>query len=359
MAELTPERVRDALRAVLFPNFRRDVVTLGMVSAVRVDGASVTVELRPGTDRADVRGTLTRRVEEVVGRVPGVTSVRVAIAGAAEGRGRDPFAGRAPLPGVQHVIAVSSAKGGVGKSTVAVNLALALAEIAQGVGLADLDVYGPSLPIMLGVSERPQATAARRVRPLERHGVKLVSMGFFLDAQSPVIWRGPIVMGIVRQFLQDVDWAPVEFLVADLPPGTGDAVLTLVQQVPLAGGVIVTTPQDVALLDVGRGVAMFRQVSTPVLGVVENMAGYVCPACGTDDPVFGAGGASRLASHFDVPLLARIPIVPAVREGGDAGRPIVVADPGHPVSRTFRALATRVADTVRRSAAASLAGIRA
>jgi ATP-binding protein involved in chromosome partitioning len=359
MADLTPERVREALRAVLFPNFRRDVVTLGMVSAVQVDGTTVTVELRPGTDKADVRDTLVRRIEEVVGRLAGVEAVRVALAGAAAGRGRDPFAGRAPLPGVRHVIAVSSAKGGVGKSTVAVNLALALAEVAEGVGLADIDVYGPSLPIMLGVTERPQVTAARRVRPIERHGVKLVSMGFFLDEQSPVIWRGPIVMGIVRQFLQDVDWAPIEFLVVDLPPGTGDAVLTLVQQVPLAGGVIVTTPQDVALLDVGRGIAMFRQVSTPVLGVVENMAGYVCPACGTEDPLFGAGGAERLAAHFDVPLLARIPIIPAVREGGDRGRPIVVADPAHPASHTFRALAARVAADVRRAPHAPVVGVSA
>src|SRR5262249_31964916 len=268
MADVTPERVREALRAVLFPGFRRDVVTLGMVSGVEVDGGTVTVELRPGTDKAEVRAALARRIEEVVGRVAGVEEVRVVVADAAVGRGRDPFAGRAPLPGVRHVIAVSSAKGGVGKSTVAVNLALALAGVAEGVGLVDMDVYGPSLPIMLGVTERPQVTAARRVRPVERHGVKLMSMGFFLDEQSPVIWRGPIVMGIVRQFLQDVDWAPIEFLVVDLPPGTGDAVLTLVQQVPLAGGIIVTTPQDVALLDVGRGIAMFRQVSTPVLGVV-------------------------------------------------------------------------------------------
>ncbi len=351
--------MREALRAVLFPNFRRDVVTLGMVSAVQVDGTTVTVELRPGTDKADVRDTLVRRIEEVVGRLAGVEAVRVALAGAAAGRGRDPFAGRAPLPGVRHVIAVSSAKGGVGKSTVAVNLALALADVAEGVGLADIDVYGPSLPIMLGVTERPQVTAARRVRPIERHGVKLVSMGFFLDEQSPVIWRGPIVMGIVRQFLQDVDWAPIEFLVVDLPPGTGDAVLTLVQQVPLAGGVIVTTPQDVALLDVGRGIAMFRQVSTPVLGVVENMAGYVCPACGTEDPLFGAGGAERLAAHFDVPLLARIPITPAVREGGDRGRPIVVADPAHAASHTFRALAARVAADVRRAPHAPVVGVSA
>jgi ATP-binding protein involved in chromosome partitioning len=359
MANLTPEHVREALRAVLFPNFRRDVVTLGMVSDVRVDGTTVTVELRPGTDKAEVRDALVRQIEVVVGRLPGASAVHVALAGAAEGRGRDPFAGRAPLPGVQHVIAVSSAKGGVGKSTVAVNLALALAEIGHGVGLADIDVYGPSLPIMLGVTERPQVTAEKRIRPVERHGVKLVSMGFFLDEQSPVIWRGPIVMGIVRQFLQDVAWAPIEFLVVDLPPGTGDAVLTLVQQAPLAGAVIVTTPQDVALLDVGRGIAMFRQVSIPVLGVVENMAGYVCPDCGTEDALFGTGGADRLVAHFDVPLLARIPIALPVREGGDQGRPIVIADPAHPASQTFRALAARVAEEVRRAPHAAVAGVSA
>jgi ATP-binding protein involved in chromosome partitioning len=357
MADLTPERVREALRAVLFPGFRRDVVTLGMVTGVRVDGSVATVELRPGSDKTEVRGELVRRIDEVVRRVPGVTDVRVALAGAEQGRGRDPFAGRAPLPGVQHVIAVASGKGGVGKSTVAVNLALALAEIGQGVGLADMDVYGPSMPVMLGIDERPQVTAERRIRPLERYGLKVMSMGFFLDEQPPVIWRGPIVMGIVRQFLHDVDWAPLEFLVVDLPPGTGDAVLTLVQQVPLAGGVIVTTPQDVALLDVARGMAMLAQVSTPVLGVVENMAAYVCPACGTADPVFGAGGAERLAAHFDVPLLAQIPLTIAVREGGDRGRPIVAADPSHPASETFRALAARVAAAVRAAPRAPVVGV--
>lgn len=348
MADVTPDQVREALRAVLFPNFRRDVVQLGMVTGVRVDGPAVVVELRPGTDKVDVVEELRRRVDEVVRRVPGVTAVSIAVADAAAGRGRDPFASRAPLPGVSHVIAVSSAKGGVGKSTVAVNLSLALAEIAAGVGLADMDVYGPSLPIMMDQTARPEVGADRRIRPPERHGVKLMSMGFFLDDESPVIWRGPIVMGIVRQFLQDVDWAPLEFLVIDLPPGTGDAVLTLVQQVPLAGGIVVTTPQDVALLDVGRGVAMFRQVSTPVLGVVENMAGYVCPACGTEDAVFGSGGAERLAAHFGVPVLASIPITPAIREGGDRGRPIVVAEPGHSASAAYRALAARVAEAVRR-----------
>lgn len=355
MADLTPDRVRDALRAVLFPNFRRDVVTLGMVSAVKVAGDAVTVELRPGTDKDDVREALRRRIDEVLRRVPGVSSVDVVLAEAAEGRGRDPFANRAPLPGVRHVIAVSSTKGGVGKSTVAANLAVALAEIAEGVGLADMDVYGPSLPIMFGLAQRPEVTAERRIRPPERYGVKTMSMGFFLDERSPVIWRGPIVMGIVRQFLQDVDWAPIEFLVVDLPPGTGDAILTLVQQVRLAGGIVVTTPQDVALLDVGRGIAMFRQVSTPVLGVVENMAGYVCPGCGTEDPVFGEGGAERLATHFGVPLLASIPIAPAIRDAGDRGRPIVAAEPEQPAARAFRALAASIAETVRRGDAAGAA----
>ena len=198
---------------------------------------------------------------------------------------------------------------------------------------------------MFGTAERPRVTPEKRIYPVERDDVKLMSMGFFLDEQSPVIWRGPIVMGIVRQFLKDVAWAPMDFLVVDLPPGTGDAVLTLVQQVPVSGGVIVTTPQDVALLDVGRGIAMFAQVATPVLGVVENMAGYVCPDCGTEDALFGEEGGQRLADAFDVPLLGRVPIIAAVREGGDAGRPIVAADPEHPVSVVFLRVAARVAAT--------------
>src|SRR5205809_915886 len=254
---------------------------------------------------------------------------------------------RGAARGVAHIIAVASTKGGVGKSTVAVNLALALAgEGRRRVGLVDADVYGPSLPIMFGTDARPRVGPDKRIHPLERHGIKLMSMGFFLDEQSPVIWRGPIVMGIVRQFLRDVEWGELDLLVVDLPPGTGDAPLTLVQQVPVAGAVIVTTPQDVALLDAGRGMAMFAQVNTPVLGVVENMSGYLCPRCGTEDPIFGRGGADALAARFGVPVLARIPLVPALREGGDAGRPPVAAQPEHPASRVFAALAARVAEAL-------------
>jgi ATP-binding protein involved in chromosome partitioning len=357
MAAASPERLRDALKAVLFPGYRRDIVTLGMVSDVRLEAGTAHVHLRPGSDKPETLAALRASVGATLAREPGVEQVVVHVAPADAGRGRDPFAGRSAIPGIRHVIAVSSTKGGVGKSTVAVNLALALAERGGRVGIIDADVYGPSLPIMLATSDRPQVSAAKRIAPVERHGVKLISMGFFLDEQSPVIWRGPIVMGIVRQFLKDVDWGPLDFLVVDLPPGTGDAVLTLVQQVPVTGGVIVTTPQDVALLDVGRGIAMFAQVATPVLGIVENMAGFVCPECGTEDAIFGSGGGERLAAAFDLPLLARIPILPAIRASGDAGTPIVIADPSHPASVAFRGLAARVADAAELARVHDTAGV--
>jgi ATP-binding protein involved in chromosome partitioning len=357
MSAVDADRVRDALRTVLFPNFRRDIVTLGMVQDLQVHDGRVTVRLRPGTDAPAVLDALRARVTEVVGRVPGVTAVGVDVASAAEGRGKDPFGERAALTDVRHVVAVSSAKGGVGKSTVTANLAAALAAGGARVGLLDADVYGPSVPIMFGVSERPRAAADRTIEPIVRHGVRLVSMGFFVDEQSPVIWRGPIVMGIVRQFLRDVRWGPLDFLLIDLPPGTGDAVLTLAQQVPLSGAVIVTTPQDVALLDVGRGIAMFAQLSTPVIGVVENMSGYACARCGTVDPVFGTGGGDVLAQRFGLPVLARIPLDGAVRAQADAGVPIVVAAPGHPVSAAYRALAEVVTADLSRPVESARVGL--
>jgi ATP-binding protein involved in chromosome partitioning len=351
MAGPTAERVLDALRAVLFPGFRRDIVTLGMVTDVQVSEDLVRVALRPGSDKPEVRQQLARAVEAGLARLPGVGRVAIEMAGAEAGRGRDPFAGRSALPGVRHIVAVASAKGGVGKSTVAANLAVALAAHGHRTGLIDADVYGPSIDVMFGTAARPEVTAEKRIRPIERHGVRLMSMGFFVDEQSPVIWRGPIVMGIVRQFLKDVDWGETDFLIVDLPPGTGDAALTLVQQVPLSGGVVVTTPQDVALLDVARGIGMFAQVSAPVLGVVENMSGYVCPRCGTEDALFGRGGAQTLAERFGLPLLAQIPLVPALGRAGDAGTPLTAADPSHPVSRIFGELARRVADDAATAAA--------
>lgn len=248
------------------------------------------------------------------------------------------------LAGVTDIVAVASTKGGVGKSTVAVNLACAMAALGRKVGLLDADIYGPSLPAMLGLSGRPRVIEQTKVFPLEKYGLRVMSMGLFLDDASPVIWRGPLVTGLVRQFLRDVQWGELDVLVVDLPPGTGDATLTLVQQVQLSGGVVVTTPQAASVVDVERGLGMFEQVDAPVLGIVENMSGYVCPHCGTHDDVFGSGGAALLAREFNVPLLGQIPIVPAIRESGDSGKPIVVAEPAHPASLTYAAIAAAVLD---------------
>jgi ATP-binding protein involved in chromosome partitioning len=243
---------------------------------------------------------------------------------------------------VRHILAVASGKGGVGKSTVAVNLALALRVGGKRVGLLDADIYGPSAPIMTGTTAAPRPGGDQMIHPPEKHGLKIISMGFFLNDQSPVIWRGPMAMSATRQFLRGVVWGDLDYLVVDLPPGTGDIALTLAQEVPLAGGVVVTTPQDVALADVRRGVLMLHQVRAPVLGIVENMAGYVCPQCGTRDDVFGVRSAEELERELGAPVLAEIPIVEAVCRAGDAGTPIVVAEPDHPVSRAFVALAERV-----------------
>ena len=334
------EEIRSRLDRVMFPGYRHSILRYGLVQAVRVDGAEASVTLLAASTRREVAQSIVEQVRESVAAVPGVRSVRILTApGTSEpGQARASAERQAGIPGVRHIVAVSSAKGGVGKSTVAVNLAVALQRGGAKVALMDADVYGPSVPLMMGVEGRPRP-AGNRIAPLERYGVGIMSMGFFLDDSSPVIWRGPMVMGLIRQFLRDVEWGEQDYLVVDMPPGTGDAALTLVQQVPISGALIVTTPQEVALADVERGIAMFRQVQVPVLGVVENMSEYVCPDCGERDALFGSGGGEALAKQFGVPLLGRLPLVSDVREGGDTGRPIVVTAPDHPVSRQFAELA--------------------
>lgn len=254
-----------------------------------------------------------------------------------------------PIDGVTRIIAVASGKGGVGKSTVAANLAVALRALGRRVGLADVDIYGPSAPILFGIHELPHPDeSSRLLQPLESCGVKVMSMGFFLDEQAPVVWRGPMAMSATKQFLRGVAWGELDYLIVDLPPGTGDIPLTLAQEVPLDGGLIVTTPQDVALADVTRGVAMFRRVNTPILGVVINMAGFTCAKCGTRDDIFGAGSAERISREVGAPVLAEFPIEQRLRESGDAGRPLVTADPDDPVSRKFLDLAAAVESSLAR-----------
>jgi len=337
----TIEEIRERLTTIRAPGASGNIIELNLIRGLQFEAGRVSLDLQPRAIPQGMVESLTADIRRVVGALQGVTEVEVRLASE---KGEGTFADVDSLPGVTDIVAVASAKGGVGKSTVAVNLACALSRLDQRVGLLDADVYGPSLPTMVGLAERPQVKETRQIVPLSKYGLKLMSMGFFLDEETPVLWRGPMVTGLLRQFLTDVDWGELDVLVLDLPPGTGDAQLTLVQHVPLSGGVIVTTPQHVSLADVERGVAMFRRVNTPVLGVVENMSGYVCPNCGHEDALFGSGGGARIAADFGIPLLGQIPLVPEVRIGGDVGKPIVVERPDSPVSGIFIRVAQSVLD---------------
>lgn len=335
----TIDDVRERLAEIRPHGMRRDIVAGGLVRDVTLREGRVTVQFHPGPLPVPIVEATVADIRRAVGALPDVAAVDVQVVG-----GAPPV--QEAIPGVADIVAVASTKGGVGKSTVAVNLACALQVRGLRVGVLDADVYGPSLPTMLGLSERPRVIEQNTVIPLEKYGLRVMSMGFFLDDTSPVIWRGPLVTGLVRQFLKDVRWGELDVLLVDLPPGTGDVPLTLVQQVPLAGGVVVTTPQPVSLIDVERGIAMFEQVNTPVLGVVENMSGYVCSHCGTRDDLFGAGGAAHLERAFGVPILGRIPLEPAVRVAGDAGAPIVIAQPEHPISHLYASIAAQVLEGI-------------
>ncbi|MEO8603560.1 MAG: Mrp/NBP35 family ATP-binding protein [bacterium] len=341
----TPQEILEDLKQIRYPGYSRDIVSFGIVDDIEVASASVTVTLVLSGAKADAVDEISRAVRDRVRALTGVPQIEVVIK-----EPEKPKAAAAPkipaIPGVRHVVAVASGKGGVGKSTVAVNLALALRALGQRVGLLDADVYGPSVPLMLGLDERPGSNEAQRIVPLERHGIKVISLGLFIQPGQPVIWRGPMITKLLTQFLREVDWGTLDVLVLDLPPGTGDAQLTLTQQAPLTGGVIVTTPQDVALLDVQRGIAMFNQVSTPVLGVVENMSYHLCACCGARAEIFGHGGGRRMAAELNIPFLGEVPLVRAIREGMDAGEPIVAAAPDSPEAGTFLDLGRRVLEEI-------------
>jgi ATP-binding protein involved in chromosome partitioning len=342
--KVAAERVLALLGGVKYPGFPRDVVTLGMVAGVDVDDRTVRVRLRVPGGRPPPDG-LQAQIASALAPL-GRTLELEAVAPAAPETPRAATANDELLPDVRTVLAVSSAKGGVGKSTVATNLACAFAAAGYRTGLLDADVYGPSLPILMGAHDRPSAAGGKRFHPVTRHGVRCISMGFFLDDTSPVIWRGPLVAGLLQQFLGDCVWGPLDVLVVDLPPGTGDAQLTLAQRIRITGALLVTTPQEVALRDVARGLAMFRQVQVPILGIVENMSFFRCPECGEAEALFGQGGGERLAEEAGLPILARIPLETSVREHGDAGEPIVCAGEASEAARVFTALAGRVASSL-------------
>ncbi len=347
MARQVPaEAVFEALGQVKYPGYPSDIVTLGIVEAAEpIPTGGYAITLRQATEREEVIRELAEKVHQALTHDLGIAKVELRVHRVEAELGEK--TGRVRLEGTKHIVAVGSGKGGVGKSTVAANLALALVSLGLSVGLLDADIYGPSVPMMFGVGEeRPKSAGGQNFYPIEKYGVKMISIGFFLGEKAPVIWRGPMVMGAVRQFLKDTLWGSQDFLIVDLPPGTGDAQLTLAQQVSIDGVVIVTTPQDVALLDATRAVKMFRQVHCPILGVVENMTYFVCPDCGERDELFGHGGGERMAKEEGTRVLGRLPIYPEVREAGDAGKPIVIANPKHPASVAFIELARRVVEGV-------------
>lgn len=347
MPQPTVDQVREALKGVRYPGFSRDIVSFGLIQDVQVSAAGdVGVVVEHAISDAGVLERIRRDIQGAVQAVQGVGRVDIAMREKPQVNGGGPAAaaqhGPKGLPGVRHVVAVASAKGGVGKSTVAANLALSLAKSGQRVGLLDADIYGPSVPTMFGIHDRPRITEERRIYPLERDGIKLISMGFLVPPEKALIWRGPMVMGAVQQLLNDVEWGELDTLLIDLPPGTGDAQLTLVQQVALAGVVMVTTPQEVALIDVVRGIQMFESTQAPIVGVIENMSGWVCPKCGEVEDIFGKGGGEQTARRYGVPFLGAIPIDPRVVRSGDSGQPVVSSHPDSPAAIAFADVAAQL-----------------
>ena len=338
-----PDRdaVLAALRVVVDPDLRRDIVSLGFVKNLVIEGARISFTIELTTPACPVKDQLRDQAVAAVRELPGVADVDVQMTANVRSVSA-PETGRPPVPGAKNVIAVGAGKGGVGKTTVAVNLALALAKCGSRVGILDGDIYGPNVPIMLGLDTK-LLTDGKQIVPAERHGVQVVSMGFLTGDDAPVIWRGPMLHGAIQQFFREVAWKDLDYLIVDMPPGTGDVALSLSQTVPVAGAILVTTPQKVSLADTRRAIRMYQKLNIPVTGIVENMSYYSCPNCHHEADIFGHGGGEALATAMEIPFLGRLPVYQPIREGCDVGVPIVVSEPGSPATRALLTLAERTA----------------
>jgi ATP-binding protein involved in chromosome partitioning len=343
MSMLSEAGVLDALRAVKDPDLHKDIVALGFVKNLVVDGRRVAFTIELTTPACPVKDLMRDQARSAVAAL-GASDIAIEMTAQVRAAAR-PEAGRAPVEGVKNIIAVGAGKGGVGKTTVAVNLAVALARMGSRVALLDGDMYGPNVPMMLGMRDKLE-TDGKKIVPASRHGVQVVSMAFLTEDDSPVIWRGPMLHGAIQQFFRDVAWRDVDYLIVDMPPGTGDVALSLSQTVPVAGAVVVTTPQAVSLADTRRAVMMYRKLNIPTIGLLENMSHFVCPDCGHESDIFGKGGGERLATELTVPFLGRIPLYEPVRRGGDSGTPIVLGEPGSAAAAALVAAAERVAQQV-------------
>ena len=359
MSAISDAKVLEALKAVKDPAKGEDIVSLGMISGLIIKDGNVGFAIEVDPRQGAAMEPLRKAAEKAVHDLTGVTSVTAVLTAerapqAAAGSSQAPAGGKQPaagpggtmIPGIRSIVAVASGKGGVGKSTVTTNLALGFAQLGLKVGVLDADIYGPSQPRMLGISGRPTSPDGKTLNPMENYGLKCMSMGFLVAEDTPMIWRGPMVQSALQQMLRDVDWGELDILVVDMPPGTGDAQLTMSQQVPLTGAVIVSTPQDIALLDARKGLNMFRKVDVPVLGIIENMSVFVCPNCGHESHIFSHGGARREAERLGMEFLGELPLDIEIRETSDSGRPVVVSRPDAPNAQAFVAIARRLWEKV-------------
>jgi ATP-binding protein involved in chromosome partitioning len=338
---VTEAAVLDALKAVRDPDLNRDIVSLKFIKNLKIDGGRVAFSIELTTPACPVKDQMREQARAAVAALPGVTAVDIEMT--AQVRSTSSIdGGKTAVPGVKNIIAVGAGKGGVGKTTVAVNLAIALSQAGSRVAMIDGDIYGPNVPIMLGLQTQ-LTTDGQKIVPAEQYGIQLVSMGFLTGDDAPVIWRGPMLHGVIQQFFREVRWDRIDYLIVDMPPGTGDVALSLSQTVPVSGAVVVTTPQTVSLADTRRAVRMYQKLNVPTLGLVENMSHFECPGCGAESDIFGKGGGEMLAKELSVPFLGRIPIYEPIRVGGDTGVPIAIGEPQSPAARAFAAAAKQLA----------------
>ena len=337
---LTEAQIQSTLKTLVDPNTGKDFVTTRAARNIKITGDEVSLDIElgyPGKSQHDpIRRQVTQALKQAGARAVTVKVISKVVPHAVQ-------RGVKLVPGIKNIIAVASGKGGVGKSTTAVNLALALAAEGASVGILDADIYGPSQPMMLGIAGRPESKDGKSLEPMEGHGLQAISIGFLIDIDTPMVWRGPMVTQALEQLLKDTRWRELDYLVVDLPPGTGDIQLTLAQKVPVTGAVIVTTPQDIALIDAKKGLKMFEKVGIPILGIVENMSFHVCPKCGHESHIFGAGGAERMAKEYGTELLGQLPLDEGIRSQADSGKPTVVSDPDGPIAEIYRRIARRCA----------------